>query len=154
MEKPRKFVIDVQGIQVELIECIRDFNIQLQFDRDLIFLAEVMYELDRDNDDAKFRMTYYQIQGTELVIASYGVISEKNPPGHGGEWSSRCEVLNELFGTNYVECCIGRSADKCYLAGYAIDRNDIPLPEGLAWGKSYSTSTHLVVVDPTKELNF
>jgi hypothetical protein len=50
------------------------------------------------------RLTTYQSEGVNFY--SFGLNAFDNKPGHGGEWSSNSGYINEVFGTDIIECAV------------------------------------------------
>ena len=78
-----------------------------------------------EDERGKWRLTaYVDKQGNTYY--SFGVFTPNNLPGHGGEWSSRTEVINEVFGTDLIECGVDSRA-------MSILRANVELGDLLQW---------------------
>lgn len=56
-----------------------------------------------NSDSGIFRLTMYEVE--TYIFYTYGLIMDnvEDRPGHGGEWSSRCAIINPIFGINTTE---------------------------------------------------
>lgn len=54
-----------------------------------------------------WRLTTYSTDAG-VNVYSYGFLTDdlNERPGHGGEWSSRCEIINQVFDVNLMECSV------------------------------------------------
>jgi len=50
------------------------------------------------------RLTTYQSEGVNFY--TFGLNAFENKPDHGGEWSSNSDYINEVFGTDIIECAV------------------------------------------------
>jgi hypothetical protein len=57
------------------------------------------------------RLTIYQSEGVNFY--SFGLNTFDNKPGHGGEWSSNSRYINEVFGTDIIECAVRETHSSC-----------------------------------------
>lgn len=52
-----------------------------------------------------WRLTTHETE-EGIILYSFGVTDERNPPGHGGEWSSRADVINDVFDCNLFDIVV------------------------------------------------
>jgi hypothetical protein len=70
--------------------------------------GEVAIKTLRDEDrGGTWRLTTHYTDGG-VNVYSFGFLTDdlNERPGHGGEWSSRCEIINKVFDENLTECAI------------------------------------------------
>lgn len=86
-------------------------------------------EVEREDKTGKYILREWHAEGLPFPIWNYGFWYydeyKTRRPGHGGEWSSRTSIINEMFGSSIME--IGFDSWAC-----AIDVEDMRklLPEG------------------------
>lgn len=60
-----------------------------------------------DSSDGQWRLTTYSTDAG-INVYSFGFLPDdvNERPDHGGEWSSRCDIINQVFDVNLTECAI------------------------------------------------
>lgn len=68
--------------------------------------GEVLTKTLRANKGT-WRLTTYSTDAG-VNVYSYGFLTDdlNERPGHGGEWSSRCDIINQVFDVNLTECSV------------------------------------------------
>lgn len=63
--------------------------------------------LHDDRRGGKWRLTTHSTDAG-VNVYSFGFLPDdvNDRPGHGGEWSSRCEIINQIFDVNLIQCVI------------------------------------------------
>ena len=66
--------------------------------------------LHKDQDGGMYRLTTYNVEGYDIY--TFGLLTHdiRRRPGHGGEWSSNAQNINEVFGVNLTEIGMDRIA--------------------------------------------
>lgn len=102
--------------------------------------------IERSNGDV-FRLTAHK--AGSLTVYTFGLMCKdpKERPGHGGEWSSNSDTINEMFGVDIREC--GYNGISC-----AIDINDMKAfaPAGVYYAGLSQLGFHEFKMDQTKRM--
>jgi len=122
-----------------------DFDELIKVEEHLKYTNNVDVDGLEPGTDKIWRLTTYKLPGTTLLLCSYGVMmtDPKNRPGHGGEWSSRCEIINQIYGVNLIECVVKPTKERVGLA-MAISRTLVELPNDLKWVKRHEHYSEIV----------
>ena len=89
--------------------CWINFN-----DRANLYLYGPMVELVEtrtvDAWDGQYRLRKYLAGDLEVFTFGFMATDPRKRPGHGGEWSSNSEQINQVFGVNLRECAYNQIA--------------------------------------------
>jgi hypothetical protein len=94
------------------------------------------------DDEGEFRLRTYSHPEIPC-LHSFGLylFDAKQRPGHGGEWSSRTQIINHIFDVNLMECAVDGIA-------MAVDRQWLKdlLGDNAKWAHNDSYGEYIVEI--------